>query len=193
MTSTPGASDPATTPVCVLVGPPGSGKTTVGQRLAAILAADFRDTDADIETSRGSTISEIFIDEGEEAFRGYERDAVRRALAEHRGVLALGGGAVMDPATRELLQAHTVVFLSVGLAAAAKRVGLARDRPVLAANPRSMLAKLLEERRPLYEAVATVTVASDQASVDDVAAQIIAALGLAAPNTYAAGAGGGPS
>lgn len=170
----------ATRPACVLVGPPGSGKTTVGRRVAEHLGLRFRDTDADIEAARRTTIAEIFIDEGEDAFRGYERDAVRRALTEHDGVLSLGGGAVMDPATRELLLSHTVVFLSVGLAAAVKRVGLARDRPVLAANPRSMLAKLLAERRPLYDEVAGATVETDSVSVHVVVDQVLAALRLRA-------------
>lgn len=165
-----------TAPVCVLVGPPGSGKTTVGRQLAAALGVGFRDTDADVELLAGMPISDIFIDEGEDAFRSYERAAVRRALTEHDGVLSLGGGAVVDPATRELLQHHRVVFLSVGLAAAAKRVGLARDRPVLAANPRSMLAKLLEQRRPLYDEVASVTIDTDTASADEVTTRVLDAL-----------------
>jgi len=112
------------------------------------------------------------------AFRGYERAAIRRALTEHDGVLALGGGAVMDPATRALLKPQRVVFLDVGLAAAVKRVGFARDRPVLAANPRSMLAKLLDERRPLYEEVATVTVSTDNVPVDAVLDAVVKALQL---------------
>ncbi|MEP7055031.1 MAG: shikimate kinase [Actinomycetota bacterium] len=169
-----------TVPICVIVGPPGSGKTTVGRRLADRLGVAFRDTDADIEAERRTTIADIFIDEGEDAFRGYERAAVRRALAEHDGVLALGGGAVIDAATRESLKAHRVVFLNVGLAAAAKRVGFARDRPVLAANPRSMLAKLLDERRPLYDEVATIMIDTDSTPVDTVTAQVINALQLEA-------------
>ncbi|MEO6712789.1 MAG: shikimate kinase [Mycobacteriales bacterium] len=170
-----------TRPVLVLVGPPGSGKSTVGSRIAELLGVGFRDTDRDIEADRGTTIAEIFIDQGEDAFRGYERNAVRRALAEHDGVLALGGGAVMDADTRILLGEHRVVFLDVGLTAAAKRVGFARDRPVLAASPRSILARLLDERRPLYEEVASVTVATDDATPIDVAREVCAALQLETP------------
>jgi shikimate kinase len=170
-----------TKPVCVLVGPPGSGKTTVGSRLADVLGVAFRDTDRDIEADRGTTISDIFVDEGEEAFRAYERYAVGRALAGHDGVLALGGGAVIDPATRLALKDQRVVFLDVGLTAAAKRVGFARDRPVLAASPRALLARLLDERRPLYEQVATVTIATDDLAPDEVAAQALVALGIETP------------
>ena len=170
-----------TAPICVLVGPPGSGKTTIGKVLAEQLGTGFRDTDHDIEAERRTTIAEIFIDEGEDAFRGYERDAVSRALAEHPGVLSLGGGAVIDGATRQLLKSHRVVFLNIGLVAAAKRVGFARDRPVLAASPRALLARLLDERRPLYDEVATVTIDTDTATVPQVVAQVVAALQLEVP------------
>lgn len=165
-----------TRPVCVLVGPPGSGKTTVGEQLAARLGVGFRDTDRDVEVERGVRVADIFVDEGEEAFRRYERAAVVRALAEHDGVLALGGGAVLDAATRQELSAHRVVFLSVGLADASKRVGLARDRPVLMANPRALLSALLEARRPLYDEVATVTVVTDGRDPTDITTEVERAL-----------------
>jgi shikimate kinase len=161
----------------VLVGPPGSGKTTVGQLLAHRLGLPFRDTDADIEADAGKSISEIFFDDGEERFRALERDAVARALAEHEGVLSLGGGAVLAAQTRELLRGRRVVFLSVGLGDAAKRVGLARDRPVLALNPRASLHKLMEERLPLYREVSEVEVGTDGRTADEVADEVVAALG----------------
>jgi shikimate kinase len=145
----------------VLVGPPGAGKTTVGRLLAQRLGQPFRDTDADIEVTAGKSISEIFFDEGEDHFRALERAAVAEALGEHEGVLSLGGGAVMAPETRALLKGHHVVFLQVGLGDAAKRVGLNRDRPVLALNPRAALRTLMEERLPLYLEVATVQVDTD--------------------------------
>jgi shikimate kinase len=145
----------------VLVGPPGAGKTTVGRLLATRLGQPFRDTDADIEQAAGKSISEIFFDEGEDHFRVLERAAVASALAEHQGVLSLGGGAVMAAETRALLKGHHVVFLNVGLGDAAKRVGLNRDRPVLALNPRAALHKLMDERLPLYLEVATVQVDTD--------------------------------
>ncbi|MGI8693220.1 MAG: shikimate kinase, partial [Geodermatophilaceae bacterium] len=160
-----------------LVGPPGAGKSTVGAAVAGQLGVPFRDTDQDIEATAGKPISDIFVDDGEPHFRGLERRAVARALREHVGVLSLGGGAVLDGDTRELLSGRLVVYLSVGLADAAKRVGLARNRPVLALNPRAQLHELLEIRRPVYESVATVTVTTDKRSVDDVVAEVMSHVG----------------
>ncbi len=161
-------------PVLVVVGPPGAGKSTVGGLLARRLDVGFRDTDADIETTAGMPVSDIFVELGEPTFRDLERTAVATALADHDGVLALGGGAILDPGTRALLQDHTVVFLDVGLADAVRRVGLARDRPLLIANPRAQLMRLLEARRPLYEEVAAVTVATDGRTPNDIADEVLA-------------------
>lgn len=168
-------------PVVVLIGPPGSGKTTVGELLAERLGVAFRDTDTDAEQVAGKPISEIFFDEGEEAFRAIEAAAVEKALAEHPGVLSLGGGSILDPATRERLAGQTVVYLKVGLDHAIKRVGLAAARPLLVLNPRSQMRKLMEERRPLYEALATITVLTDDLEAPEVVDQVEAA--LAAPGT----------
>lgn len=160
-------------PFVVLVGVPGAGKTEVGARLARLLGVPFRDTDSDVVAATGREISEIFVDEGEEQFRRLEEEAVARALAEHRGVLALGGGAVTRPATRERLRGRRVVHLVVSPAAAARRVGLARERPVLALNPRATLTRLLAERAPLYAEVATASVETDDRDPDDIAAEIV--------------------
>lgn len=160
-------------PRVVLVGPPGAGKSTVGQLVAAALGVAFRDTDADVEAVAGKAISEIFVDDGEPAFRALERAAVATALREHDGVLALGGGAVGDPATRGLLREQLVVFLDVGLADAAARVGLNRDRPLLLESPRLQLKRLLDERRPLYEEVAVQTVSSIGRSAEEVAEDVM--------------------
>lgn len=164
-------------PVCVLVGPPGSGKTSTGLALAELLGVAFRDTDADVERTAGKPIPEIFVDDGEEHFRGLERAAVTAALASFDGVLALGGGAVLAEPTRAALAGHRVVFLSVELADAVKRVGLSAGRPLLTVNPRATLRQQLAQRRPLYEQVATFTVATDGRTAEDVAAEIAAAVG----------------
>lgn len=163
-------------PRVVLVGPPGAGKTTVGALVAASLGVVLRDTDADIEVTAGKPIPEIFFDDGEPAFRALEEQAVAAALASHDGVLSLGGGAVLSPATRALLADHHVVLLSVGLSDAAARTGLSGNRPVLALNPRATLRALLAERAPLYDEVASVTVVTDGRTPDDVAAEVLGSL-----------------
>ncbi|MCO1614018.1 MULTISPECIES: shikimate kinase [Micromonospora] len=166
----------STRPVCVLVGAPGSGKTTVGTALAEVLGVGFRDTDADIENLAGKPIPEIFVDEGEEHFRTLERAAVAAALASHAGVLALGGGAVLAEENRAALIGHTVVHLSVELPDALKRVGLGAGRPLLALNPRATLKHLMDQRRPLYAEVATATVVTDGRTPQELAAEIAALL-----------------
>lgn len=162
-------------PKVVLVGAPGAGKTTVGRLVAAALGVSFRDTDADVESAAGKPVSEIFVDDGEPAFRALERAAVAAALAGHDGVLALGGGAVVAPETRALLAGHPVVFLDVSLTDAARRVGFNRDRPLLLGNPRAQLLRLMQARRPLYEEVATATVDAG-GDAQAVAAAVLAAV-----------------
>ena len=163
-------------PRVVLVGPMGAGKTTVAGLLAQRWGVAVRDTDHDVEAGAGREISEIFVDDGEAAFRELERAAVATALAEHDGVLALGGGAVLDPATREQLAGQTVVFLRVGLSDAVKRVGLGVGRPLLLGNVRARIKALLDERTPVYEAVATHTVTTDARSPEEVADEVVALL-----------------
>ncbi|MFD8483309.1 shikimate kinase [Kitasatospora sp. NPDC059673] len=169
------------TPAVVLVGPPGSGKSTVGRVLAERLGLPFRDTDEDIERTAGKPIPEIFVDEGEPHFRRLEREAVAAAAADHPGVLALGGGAVMAPATRELLAPLPVVFLEVALADAVKRVGLDAPRPLLAVNPRARWRELMEARRPLYLEVATAVVDTEGRTPEQVADAVLEALELKNP------------
>lgn len=159
-------------PRAVLVGPMGAGKTTVGRLLASQWGVELRDTDQDVEAAAGRTISEIFVDDGEARFRELEREAVAAALAAHPGVLALGGGAVLDPRTREALAGHCVVFLQVGLSDAVKRVGLGTARPLLLGNVRSQIKALLDARLPVYQAVATVIVATDGRTPDEVAEEV---------------------
>ena len=163
-------------PVCVLVGPMGAGKTTVGQLVASQLGVPFQDTDAIVEEWAGKPVQDIFVDDGEPRFRELERAAVAAALSGHDGVLALGGGAILAPETRSLLRGQTVVFLSVELADAAQRVGLGVGRPLLAVNPRATMKHLLDERRPLYEEVATAIVKTDGVPASEVASAVLAAL-----------------
>lgn len=163
-------------PRVVLVGPMGAGKTTVAALLGERWGVAVRDTDADVEAAEGRSISDIFVDSGEAHFREREAAAVATALAEHDGVLSLGGGAVLDPATRELLEGLPVVFLRVGLSDAVKRVGLGTSRPLLLGNVRSRIKALLDERTPVYESVASVVVDTDGRSPDEVADEVVAAL-----------------
>jgi shikimate kinase len=170
-----------TGPLIVLVGPPASGKTTVGTALSRSLGIPFRDTDHDVEITAAMSVADIFITAGEPQFRALEEAAVTRALREHDGILALGGGAVTSGATRAFLVDYgraggTVVWLDVDLASAAKRVGLSRDRPLLAVNPRSLLRSMLEQRAPLYGEVATVRVDTAGRTAEDVIAEVLSAL-----------------
>jgi shikimate kinase len=165
-----------TAPAAVIVGPPGAGKTTVGQALAALLGVGFADTDHLIEEQAGKPIPEIFFDDGEDAFRALERSTIAAALGSFTGVLALGGGSILHDGTREALRAHTVVFLSVELSDAVKRVGLGAGRPLLAVNPRATLKYLMEQRRPLYAEVATHTIATHARAPEEIAAELAALL-----------------
>lgn len=173
------------TPRAVLIGPPGSGKTTVAARLAHAWSVAVRDTDDDVVAASGREIPDIFVESGEEAFRALERSAVAAALATHDGVLALGGGAVLDLRTQADLRDYAarggaVILLNVGLATAARRVGIAHSRPLLAGNPRRAWALLMEERRATYESLATVIIETDGLSPRDIAARISLALGAEA-------------
>lgn len=157
----------------MIVGPPGSGKTTVGTLLAQTLGVSFRDTDADIVERAGKPIPDIFVDDGEEHFRALEREAVASALSDHDGVLALGGGAVLAEPTRELLAGHTVVYLTVDLGDAVSRVGLDQGRPLLAVNPRATLRYLMEQRKPLYEQVATHIIDTGGRTPEEITGEIV--------------------
>ncbi len=165
-------------PLVVLVGPMGVGKSSVGRLLAERLGVGYRDTDEDIVAAEGRTIAEIFVDEGESAFRELEKNAVRAALSGHEGVLALGGGAVLDAGTRALLAGQRVVYLSMDVEEAVRRTGLNAARPLLAVNPRKQWRELMEARRHLYEEAATVVVATDGRTPEEVTQAALDALEL---------------
>ncbi len=161
----------------VLVGPPGAGKTTVGALLAQRWGVPLHDTDAAVEATAGKSISDIFVDEGEARFRELERQEVLRALQAEPGVLALGGGAVLaEPVQRALLR-HRVVFLDVGIADAAKRVGFDASRPLLVVNPRASWVRLMQARRATYEAVSGWTVDTAGQTPQDVAELVAGQVG----------------
>jgi shikimate kinase len=158
-------------PVVVLVGPPGSGKSTIAALLAARLGKPHRDTDTDIENAAGKPISDIFVDSGEAHFRRLERAAVAAALTSD-DVVSLGGGAILDADTRADLAGHAVVYLEVSLGEAAKRVGLGVARPLLLGNVRTQLKNLMDARRPLYVEVAKLVVQTDGRLPEDIADEI---------------------
>lgn len=163
-------------PVAVLVGPPGAGKSTVATAVADLLGVPARDTDADIVASTGKSVAEIFVDDGEPAFRELERAAVITALVGFNGVLAVGGGSVMDPRTEADLGSHTVVFLDVGLADASRRIGFDASRPLLIGNPRAQWKRQMDARRSVYERVADHVVTTSGRTAADVAAEVAALL-----------------
>ncbi|WP_443076915.1 shikimate kinase [Streptomyces sp. SP18CS02] len=154
----------------------GSGKSTVGALLAERLGVPYRDTDADIVAAQGREIADIFVDEGESYFRELERQAVRAAVAEHAGVLSLGGGAILDEGIRELLSGLPVAYLSMDVEEAVRRVGLNTARPLLAVNPRRQWRELMDARRHLYTEVARVVVATDERTPEEVAQAVLDAL-----------------
>lgn len=165
-------------PAVVLIGPPGAGKSTVGAAVAELTGLVLLDTDALVEQRAGTTISELFVAGGEAGFRLLEREAVVHAVATHGGVLALGGGAVLDPATQADLQGRPVVYLRVSLRDAARRAGFDQGRPLLALNPRGQWLALMEKRRPTYERLARLEVDTDGRGPAAVAEDVVVGLGL---------------
>jgi shikimate kinase len=162
----------------VLIGPPGAGKTTVGRALAKRLEVEFCDTDQMVEAAAGVAVAEIFLQRGEAAFRELERAACAEALARAETeplVVALGGGAPLDPDTGAALSRALVVFLDVSAALGARRVGLNAARPLLAGSPRRLWRELMAARRPVYEALADIHFPVDGLSPTEAARRIAAA------------------
>ncbi|AKS34557.1 shikimate kinase [Mycolicibacterium goodii] len=162
-------------PRAVLVGLPGSGKSTIGRRLAKALDVSMLDTDAVIEETTGRTIADIFATDGEKEFRRIEEDVIRTALQTHDGVLSLGGGAVTTPGVREALAGHTVVYLEISAAEGVRRTGGSTVRPLLAGGDRAeKYRRLMAERVPLYRKVATIRVNTNRRNPGAVVRTIVA-------------------
>ena len=159
----------------VLIGPPSAGKTSVGSLLAAELGVPFADTDASVAAAAGKPVGDIFIEDGEQVFRELERGAVARgldAVGPEGGVLALGSGAVLDPDVRRMLAGQVIIYLEAGFATVARRTGMDRPRVVIPGNPRGRLRAMLEERRPVYAGLASITAATDDMAPEEVAADL---------------------
>lgn len=163
------------TPSFVLIGPPGSGKSSIGRSLARSLNQDFSDTDNVIEAEQGRPISQIFFDDGEPHFRAIEERICLTSLKDLSGVVSLGGGAILSKVVSEALTAgdFQVIFLDVSLAVAAPRIGFNRDRPLLLGNPRQQWQKLMDDRRPMYESLASVQIVTGNRSVGEIVKEIL--------------------
>jgi shikimate kinase len=173
VTASPG--DAVAEGVVVLIGPPAAGKSTVGALLAGELGLPFADTDDLVAKAAGKPVGDVFIEDGEAAFREHERAAVARGLGgfgDGGGVLALGSGAVLDPGVRRLIRTRKVVYLEAGFGAVAKRTGFDKPRVVIPGNPRGRLRSMLEERRPVYESLAALTMPTDDLTSEEVAGDL---------------------
>ena len=165
-------------PRIILIGPMGSGKTTIGKSLAQKLSLEFRDTDSVIEQRAQKTVSQIFVEDGEDAFRAIEKEVLKEELQGSDTVLALGGGAPISAEAQSALQASDshVVYLDISLANVAPRIGFNRDRPLLLNSPRGQWQTLMEARRPVYESVADTVVDVNKRSQSEIVAQILEVL-----------------
>lgn len=164
-------------PKAVLIGLPGSGKSTIGRRLAKALDLTMLDTDAAIEETTGRTIADIFANDGEREFRRIEEEVIRAALASHDGVLSLGGGAVTTPGVREALAGHTVIYLEISAAEGVRRTGGTTVRPLLAGGDRAeKFRALMAQRVPIYRRVATMRINTNRRNPGAVVRTIVARL-----------------
>lgn len=173
-------------PKAVLVGLPGSGKSTIGRRLAKALGVGLLDTDVAIEQRTGRSIADIFATDGEQEFRRIEEDVVRAALADRDGVLSLGGGAVTSPGVRAALAGHTVVYLEISAAEGVRRTGGNTVRPLLAGPDRAEKYRaLMAKRAPLYRRVATMRVDTNRRNPGAVVRHILSRLQVPSPSEAA--------
>lgn len=173
-------------PKAVLVGLPGSGKSTIGRRLAKALGVGLLDTDVAIEQRTGRSIADIFATDGEQEFRRIEEGVVRAALADHDGVLSLGGGAVTSPGVRAALAGHTVVYLEISAAEGVRRTGGNTVRPLLAGPDRAEKYRaLMAKRAPLYRRVATMRVDTNRRNPGAVVRHILSRLQVPSPSEAA--------
>jgi shikimate kinase len=159
----------------------GSGKTTIGSLVAGKLGLSFRDTDHLIEEQQEKTVSQIFLDEGEEAFRAIEKRVLREELLTDGTVLSLGGGAPISIDAQSALRAIAshIIFLDISLSTVAPRIGFNRDRPLLLNNPRGQWQTLMEARRPIYEAIADTIINVDDKSEEEIVTIVLSSLGEA--------------
>ena len=165
------------TPKAVLIGLPGSGKSTIGRRLAKALGVVLLDTDMAIEQTTGRTIADIFAADGEQEFRRIEEEVVRDALGSHDGVLSLGGGAITSPGVREALSGHTVIYLEISASEGVRRTGGNTVRPLLAGGDRAeKFRALMSERVPLYRRTATIRVNTNRRNPGAVVRHIVSRL-----------------
>ena len=165
-------------PRVILIGPMGSGKTTIGQLIAKRLDIAFRDTDQVVEEETGRTVSDIFLEDGEDAFRLLEKSVLRNELLSDGTVLALGGGAPISIDAQSALRAiaSPVVYLDISLATVAPRIGFNRDRPLLLHNPRGQWQTLMEARRPIYESIADTVIDVNTKSENEIVDEILEVL-----------------
>ncbi len=165
-----------TGPVAIIIGPPGAGKSTVGALLAAKLGVPFTDADSVIAETAGKPVSDIFVQDGEAAFRALERATAAQLIGGQPGVLALGGGAVLDPATQKLLDGQRVIYLETRFRTVVHRSGMDGPHPPIPGNPRGRLKQMLDERHPVYAGLAWRTVATDDRDPEDLAGSLAAEL-----------------
>ena len=168
-------------PRVILIGPMGSGKTTIGSLVAGKLGLSFRDTDHLIEEQEEKTVSQIFLDQGEDAFRAIEKRVLREEFLTDGSVLSLGGGAPISIDAQSALRAIAshIIFLDISLSTVAPRIGFNRDRPLLLNNPRGQWQTLMEARRPIYEAIADTIINVDDKSEEEIVTIVLSSLGEA--------------